>query len=77
MARLRRYRNWHGTFLLKLSFSLKIIHLPVLFCHLKYLLLKISFVHNKPQTFFVYSERKDNHAGKDYMIDRYYLILSF
>ena len=46
MARLRRQRNWHGAFLLMLSFSPKATHLPMLFCHSKYVLLTISFVYN-------------------------------
>ena len=77
MTRLLRYQNWNGTFLLMLSFLPKIIHLPVLFCHLKYLQLKISFVYNEPQTFLVYCEAKDNHAGKDYLIDIDYLTSRF
>ena len=77
MVRLRRYGNWYGTFLLMLSFSPKITHLPVLFCHSKYLLLTISFVYNGPQTFLVYCEAKDNHAEMDYMIDVDYLISRF
>ena len=77
MARLCRYRNWHGTFLLMLSFSPKIIDPTALFCHLKYLLPTISFVDNEPQIFLIYCEAKDNHAGKDYIIDLDNLISSF